>query len=263
MKISIITACYNRAETIGGAIESVLAQSYGDVELIVVDGASSDGSVAEALRAMGCAGRTLEEMREGVCVRGKWVRLISERDGGMYEAINKGIGMARGDVIGLVHTDDMLYDEEVLTAIADCFVRTEAEMVYGDGVFVKQDDLGRVVRNWVGGRYARRKVRWGWLPLHPTCYIRREVMLREGLYDESYRMAADSDLLVRYLYEAQLRVEYLPRRVIRMRMGGMSTDAKRRKAMWHEDVRMYRSHGFWAVPTKLMKMARKVPQFFS
>lgn len=244
MKVSIITSCYNREATVCGAIESVLAQDYPDIEYIVVDGASRDGS--------------MEVVRK---YQDKIARVISEPDHGMYEAINKGIRMATGDVIGLVHSDDFLYDEHVISDVVKEFERTGADFVYGDGIFVDAEDTKRVVRNWKGGCYSRWKVKCGWLPLHPTCYIRRDVMLREGLYNESYKIAADTDLLVRYLYKADLKVSYLKRKIVRMRMGGLSTDSAKRRMMWDEDIRVYRSHGFRPVLTKLMKMMWKVPQF--
>ena len=244
MKVSIITSCYNREATVCGAIESVLAQDYPDIEYIVVDGASRDGS--------------MEVVRK---YQDKIARVISEPDHGMYEAINKGIRMATGDVIGLVHSDDFLYDEHVISDVVKEFERTGADFVYGDGIFVDAADTKRVIRNWKGGSYSRWKVKCGWLPLHPTCYIRRDVMLREGLYNESYKIAADTDLLVRYLYKADLKVSYLKRKIVRMRMGGLSTDSAKRRMMWDEDIRVYRSHGFRPVLTKLMKMMWKVPQF--
>ena len=244
MKVSIITSCYNREATVCGAIESVLAQDCPDIEYIVVDGASRDGS--------------MEVVRK---YQDKIARVISEPDHGMYEAINKGIRMATGDVIGLVHSDDFLYDEHVISDVVKEFERTGADFVYGDGIFVDAEDTKRVVRNWKGGSYSRWKVKCGWLPLHPTCYIRRDVMLREGLYNESYKIAADTDLLVRYLYKADLKVSYLKRKIVRMRMGGLSTDSAKRRMMWDEDIRVYRSHGFRPVLTKLMKMMWKVPQF--
>lgn len=246
MKITIITSCYNRAGTIRGAIESVLAQDYGDVEYIVVDGASTDGST--------------EIIRE---YEGRIDKVICERDHGMYEAINKGIRAATGDVIGLLHSDDFFYDTHVLSDMARMFEETGADFVYGDGLFVEPENTDKVVRNWIGGAYHRWKVKCGWLPLHPTCYIKRSVMMEHGLYDESYKIAADSDLLVRYLYECRLKVVYIRHRyIVRMRMGGLSTDSAKRQKMWKEDVRLYRSHGFWPVPTKIMKMMWKIPQFF-
>ena len=250
MKVSIITSCYNREATIRDAIDSVLAQDYHDIEYVIVDGASKDDSVAVIEKA-------IEKLPGNVTVK-----FISEPDHGMYEAINKGIRMATGDIIGLVHSDDILYDEHVISDVVERLEKSKADFVYGDGVFVNAENISKPVRNWIGGPYYRWKVRCGWLPLHPTCYIRRDVMMREGLYNESYQIAADSDLLVRYLYKAHLKVDYIHRRIIRMRMGGLSTDSEKRRQMWDEDIRLYTAHGFSPVIlTKLMKMAWKVPQF--
>ncbi len=244
MKVSIITSCYNRAATIRSAIESVLAQDYNDIEFIVVDGSSTDGS--------------LDIIREYV---DRISIIISEPDHGMYEAINKGIRVATGEIIGLLHSDDFFYDNGVIGRIVERMKRTHADFLYGDGLFVNPDNTNKVVRNWIGGGYRLWKVRHGWLPLHPTCYIRRDVMMRLGLYNESYKIAADSDLLVRYLLTGGLTVTYLNEYIVRMRMGGLSTDSAKRKKMWEEDIRVYVSHGLWPTLTKLEKMAWKVPQF--
>lgn len=244
MKVSIITACYNREQTIRGCIESVLAQDYPDIEYIVVDGASTDGSLSIINR-----------------YKDKIAKIISEPDQGMYEAINKGIRAATGDIIGLVHSDDTLFAPQTISHVVAKFQETHADFLYGDGLFVHPDCTERVVRDWVGGEYRLWKVRHGWLPLHPTCYIRRNVMERKGGYNESYKIAADSDLLFRYLLGGELSVAYLHEYIVRMRMGGLSTDSARRKQMWREDIRMYRSHGMSPTLTKLEKMLWKVPQF--
>lgn len=246
MKVTIITCCYNRANTIRGAIESVLAQDYPNIEYIVIDGASNDGSL-----------EVINEYRDRISV------IVSEPDHGMYEAINKGIRLATGDIVALVHSDDFLYDDHVVSDVVKEFERSQADFLYADGLFVDADNTDRVVRNWIGGKYKRGKVKFGWLPLHPTCYIKRSVIELLGQYDETYKMAADTDFLIRYLYEARLQVTYLHRYVVRMRMGGMSTDRSRMKAMWKEDIAIMRKHGFSPVPTKLMKMLWKVPQFIS
>lgn len=246
MKVTIITCCYNRANTIRGAIESVLAQDYPNIEYIVIDGASNDGSL-----------EVINEYRDRISV------IVSEPDHGMYEAINKGIRLATGDIVALVHSDDFLYDDYVVSDVVKEFERSQADFLYADGLFVDADNTDRVVRNWIGGNYKRGKVKFGWLPLHPTCYIKRSVIELLGQYDETYKMAADTDFLIRYLYEARLQVTYLHRYVVRMRMGGMSTDRSRMKAMWKEDIAIMRKHGFRPVPTKLMKMMWKVPQFIS
>lgn len=244
MKVSIITTCYNREKTIAQAIESVLGQDYPDIEYIVVDGGSTDDSF-KVIRSYGS----------------RITKVISERDGGMYEAINKGIKMATGEIVGLLHSDDFLIYPHIISEIVERFKRTSADIVYGDGLFVDAHETEKVIRDWRSGNYRRWKVRLGWLPLHPTVYIKRSAIERYGLYNEKYQIAADSDFLVRYLYKAHLKVEYLGKYVVRMRMGGLSTDSQKRKAMWKEDVDMYRKNGFWGVPEKILKMGWKVPQF--
>lgn len=246
MKVSIITSCFNREATIAQAIESVLAQDYPNIEYIVVDGASNDNSLTIINR-----------------YKNKISKIISEPDKGMYEAINKGLRVATGDIIGLVHSDDFLYATNTISRMVAAFERTDADFVYGNGLFVNPENTNKVIRNWMGGSYSKWKVKHGWLPLHPTCYIKKSCIDRLGMYNESYKIAADSDFLVRYLYEADLKVYYLNEYIVRMRMGGLSTDSKRRKMMWEEDIRMYRSHGFNPTLTKLQKMAWKVPQFIT
>lgn len=244
MKVSIITTCYNRAGTIRSAIESVLAQNYPDIEYIVVDGASTDGSV--------------EIIKE---YEGRIAKIVSEPDHGMYEAINKGIRLVTGDVIGLVHSDDFFYDSHVVSRIVEQLERTGADFLYGNGLFVNAENTDKVVRKWIGGDYRLWKVRHGWLPLHPTCYIRREVIEKRGLYNETYKIAADSDFLLRYLLGGDITVTYLDEYIVRMRMGGLSTDSEKRKQMWREDIRMYHSHGLNPTITKIEKMIWKLPQF--
>lgn len=244
MRVSIITSCFNREATIAQAIESVLAQDYPYIEYIVVDGASRDHSL-----------QIIRKYEDRI------TKIISEPDRGMYEAINKGIRLATGDIIGLMHSDDFFFSTHVVSEIVERFKKSGADLVYGNGLYVDAHRTERVVRNWISGNYRRWKVACGWLPLHPTVYIRREMLEKHGLYDESFQIAADSDFLIRYLYKANLKIEYLDRYIVKMRMGGLSTDLSRRKQMWVEDVRLYREHGFPGVPEKLMKMGWKVPQF--
>lgn len=244
MKISIITTCYNRSKTIRGAIESVLAQDYPDIEYIVVDGASKDGST--------------DIIRE---YEGRIAKIVSEPDHGMYEAINKGIRLATGDVIGLIHSDDFFYDNHVISRVVERMEQTHADFLYGNGLFVNSENTDKVVRNWIGGKYRTWKVRHGWLPLHPTCYIRRSAIEKRGLYNETFKIAADSDFLVRYLLGGDITVTYLNEYIVKMRMGGLSTDNAKRRKMWNEDIRVYSSHGLNPVITKIEKMMWKVPQF--
>lgn len=244
MKVSIITSCLNREATIGGAIESVLGQDYPDIEYIVIDGASRDG--------------TLDIVRS---YEKRIAHIVSEPDNGMYEAINKGIRLATGDIIGLLHSDDFFLSTGIISDIVEVFRKTQADLVYGNGLYVDAEKTDRVVRNWISGNYRHWKVGCGWLPLHTTVYIRRNVIEKLGLYDESYKIAADSEFLIRYMYEAKLRVAYLNKYILKMRMGGLSTDYTKRKQMWMEDVRLYNEHGFPGVFEKLLKMGWKIPQF--
>lgn len=246
MKVSIITSCFNREVTIGQAIESVLNQDYPDIEYIIIDGASTD--------------KSLEIIKK---YKDRIAKIVSEPDKGMYEALNKGIRLASGDIIGLVHSDDFLYAPDTISKIVTTFQNTNADFVYGNGLFVDPEKTDKVIRNWKSGKYRKWKVKHGWLPLHPTCYIKKSCIDKLGLYDETYKIAADSDFLVRYLYEANLKVYYLDEYIVRMRMGGLSTDSKRRKKMWEEDIRMYKNHGFNPTLTKIQKMAWKVPQFIT
>lgn len=246
MKVSIITSCFNREATISQAIESVLAQDYPNIEYIVIDGASKDHSL-----------QIINQYKNKISL------IISEPDRGMYEAINKGLKLATGDIVGLLHSDDFFYSKDIISQIVQKFQTSEADFVYGNGLFVDYENTNKVIRNWIGGNYSKWKVKHGWLPLHPTCYIKKNCIDKLGLYDESYKIAADSDFLFRYLYEADIKVAYLNEYIVKMCMGGLSTDKAKRKQMWKEDIRMYRTHGLPPTWTKLQKIAWKIPQFIS
>jgi glycosyltransferase len=243
MTISLITTCYNRAATIERTIKSAISQDYNEIEYIVIDGASKDGSMDIIKR-----------------YSGHIAHVVSEIDTGMYQAINKGIRLAAGDVIGLLHSDDVFYSANVLSKIADTFDRSRVDIVYGNGIFINPDNPSKTVRNWIGGEYRRENVKRGWLPLHPTVYVRREVYEQCGLYDESYKIAADSDMLVRILYDYRFSVHYLNEYVVRMQTGGLSTSFKSQFFKWKEDIRMYRSHGFNPYISLTGKIFSKVRQ---
>lgn len=260
MKVTIITVCYNRRQTIGEAIRSVLRQDYPDIEYLIVDGASTDGTLEEVRRLLA------QEAAEGatplIRQHAAEAVVMSEPDSGMYEALNKGMRRATGDVIGLVHSDDWLVDSDVVSQYVRCFETSGADLVYADGQYVDSVRTSVVRRKWVSGRYRRWKVRVGWLPLHTATYIRRSALSPEVLYDEQYRVAADTKFLIYYLMERPLRVSYLPRCTVRMRMGGLSTDPRRCRQIYAEDVSIYRYYQF-SHPhlVKLMKMMWKLPQF--
>lgn len=246
MKVSIITCCFNREATIRDCIESVVLQDYPEIEYIIVDGASTDHSL-----------EIIKEYREHISC------IISETDSGMYEGINKGICASTGELIGLIHSDDFFYSTNTISRIVEKIQNDKADIIYGNGLFVDFNKTDKVIRKWISGEFSRKKICRGWLPLHPTVYIRREKLSQLGLYDESFKIAADSDFLIRYLYEADLKVSYLNEYVVKMRMGGLSTDPKKMRLKWGEDLRLYRNHGFFPLGTLICKILSKIPQFIT
>lgn len=263
MKISLITACYNSAKTIATAMESVLAQKGVELEYIVVDGGSTDGTV-EIVEEF-----SRKERKDGF--EFKW---ISEKDRGMYDAINKGIAMATGDVVGILNADDMLEGEDTLAHVVGGFnaevqSRRDAEemergieAVYADIRFVK-DDLNTTVRYYSAKHWKPWMLQWGKMPPHPSVYIRRELFEKFGLYKLGYDIAADYELLIRYLRMAKLRTRYLNESLVRMRMGGKSTRGwKSFVTLNREIVRGNRENGYFCCfPMLLPKYLFKVFEF--
>lgn len=246
MKISVVTAVYNRAETIAHAIESLQAQTHGDIEHVIQDGGSTDG--------------TLDVVRR---LAGNSANIISEPDSGIYDAINRGISRASGEVVGLLHSDDFLADGRVLEKVAAAFADPAIDGVYGDLQYVSAEDHRRVVRFWKSGVYAPSKLKRGWMPPHPTLYLRREIFERWGLYDTSLSIAADYDAMLRYLVSGKIKLAYVPEVLVKMRLGGESNrslDRIMRKSK--EDLVAIRRNAVGGVPTLLLKNITKVPQFF-
>jgi glycosyltransferase involved in cell wall biosynthesis len=259
MKISLITACYNSAATIRTAIESVLSQRGVDVEYIVVDGGSTDGTV-DIIKEYST--RSTRSTR----LTFKW---ISEKDRGMYDAINKGIKMATGDVVGILNADDILAEPDTLAQIAEVFsrkerigrkaegcgdaARSDVECVYADIRFVKSGDSVEELRNAKTVRYcsaARWKpwmFRFAAMVPHPSFYARRECFDKLGMYSLDYRICADFELVLRFLGIAKLPAAYLPKCVVVMRTGGASTAGWRSNVeINREDLRALKSHGIWS-----------------
>lgn len=246
MKISIITATWNCAGTIADCLASVAGQSYPDREHIVIDGVSSDGTLA-----------ILETHRAQLAV------LISEPDRGIYDALNKGIAQASGDVIGFLHADDLYADPEVLARIAAAFVDPAVDAVYGDLVYVSRTDTERVIRYWRAGGYRPAQLHRGWMPPHPTLYLRRALYERHGVFDLRYQIAADYDLMLRVLSRLTGRVVYLPQVLVRMRLGGISNRSLRH--ILHksrEDYQALRTNRMGGIGTLAWKNLSKLPQFF-
>lgn len=229
MKISLITVTYNSGATLRDTIQSVLAQTYTNVEYIVVDGLSKDNTIDIV--------REYEPQFEG---RMKW---ISEKDKGLYDAMNKGVRMATGDVVGILNSDDFFTANDVLEKVAAGFDE-QTDAVYGDLHYVHPDDLQHSVRYYSSKIFKRNLMRMGFIPAHPTFYCRRECFDKFGYYKTDYKIAADFDLLLRFIYVNRIRIKYLPMDMVTMRTGGASTNGlKSRMGGMNEHLRSLRENG--------------------
>lgn len=245
MKFSIITAVYNRAPTIGDAIESVRKQSYPSIEHLIIDGQSNDGTIEQVL----------ERQSEGM-------RIVSEPDNGIYDALNKGMRLAQGEVIGLVHSDDYLAHNRVLERVAAAFRNPNIDAAYGDLDYVAADDTDRVIRRWRAGSFNRKSLARGWMPPHPALFIRRSVFERYGGYDTRYQIAADYEAILRWFGGTGIRSIYLPETLVKMRVGGESNRSLERiMQKSREDLHAIRRHQVGGLGTLVLKNARKLGQF--
>lgn len=246
MKISILTVCRNSMPHIATAVQSVVAQDYPDREYIVVDGASTDGTT-----------EWLRSHSTGIDL------LVSEPDAGMYWAINKALSLATGDVVGLLHADDVLEHPGVLRLIANAFDAHRPDMVYGNLRYVAADALHHQVRYWRAGVFRPKALAWGWMPPHPTVYVRRALVDQYGNYDTRFRIAADYEWMLRYLL-APVRVHYIDQVLVRMRLGGASNKSVANVLhKMSDDWRALRLHGVGHPATLLFKNLRKLPQLWT
>ena len=246
MKITVITVCFNSAASIADTLDSVAVQTHPDIEHIVIDGASTDGTVAI------------------VQDRGKHVAcFISEPDRGIYDAMNKGLGLATGDLVGFLNADDMFAHRDVVASIARAAQRDPAaDAVYGDIVYVRADRPNQVLRYWRSGEFTRSKLRFGWMPPHPTFYVRAAKLAEIGHFDDQLRIAADYDFVLRSLARPHARAAYVRDVLVRMRTGGASNrsiKAMLRKSQ--EDLGALKRNGVGGWPTLICKNLRKLPQF--
>lgn len=244
MKVSLITVCFRSAGVIRTALESVIAQKGVDVDYIVVDGGSDDGTV-----------EILKEYESKFAGRMRW---ISERDEGMYDALNKGIKMAEGDVVGILNADDMLEDENTLAFVASSFDQG-IDCVYGDIRFVRGESK-KTTRYYSSKRWRPWMHNWGFMPAHPSVYVRREVFDRVGGYKLGYDISADFEWMVRLLCRSRVKSRYLPRSIVTMRLGGKSTAGlKAMLKLNRENVRANRENGYFCcLPMMLPKYFFKI-----
>lgn len=244
MKVSIITTCFNRKKTIGRAVKSVLSQTYPNIEYIVVDGASNDGTM-----------EVINQYKEQIDI------LISEPDSGMYEAFNKGIMAATGDIVGLLHSDDTLYDSTTIELVVNEFKKTNADLVYGNGMYISNDEPSKVRRIYPATNHRHFYLYFGWIPLHTTIYVRRKVFESFGLYDTSYSIASDYEISLRWFTNPGISKHFIDRYLVKMSLGGKSTRPGLQKKKSAEDFRIIQKYRLWWYLTLSFKIGRKIPQY--
>lgn len=245
MKISVITVCFNASSTIERCIQSVLAQSYSNVEYIIVDGSSTDG--------------TQEVVSK---YSNKIAKFISEPDNGIYFAMNKGVTLATGDVVGMLNADDVFAHSDVLSHIARVFSQLPVKSLYADLQYLKPD--GTIHRHWKSGAYKDNCFAYGWMPPHPTFYVRREIYQKYGMFNTSLRSAADYELMLRFLHIHKISTAYLPEVTVKMMLGGVSNSSlQNRLKANREDQEAWKINGLkmpFYLP--LLKPLRKLSQYF-
>jgi glycosyltransferase len=247
MKISIVTVVFNGLEFIEDCILSLAAQDHLTIEHIVIDGGSTDGTTE---------------------VIHKYLKQISyfcsEKDQGLYDALNKGIAVATGEVLGILHADDCFADWGVLSAVADCFNVNQCEAVYGNLNFIQRHSPAMSRRKWVSKVYSRKDLRRGWMPAHPTLFLKKELFLSLGGYLLNYGSSADYELILRYFYRYRIHAVFLDRVLVNMKLGGLSNGSFRKRS--RAAVYDYKALSTHEVPypflVLLLKRVRKVRQFF-
>jgi glycosyltransferase involved in cell wall biosynthesis len=244
MKISIITIVFNKVQVIEQTIQSVINQNYSDIEYIIVDGGSTDGTLSE-----------IEIYKPYL------TKYISEPDGGIYDAINKGISLSSGEIIGLVHAGDMLFNDHVISDLVECFINTGADIVYGNTILVDPVNTEKVIRVFEGGNFNHRRFVSGWMPSHSSVYIKRSVFQMYGNYRLDLSIAADYELLLRFMYKHSVKSSYYSGLVTRFRVGGISN--KNVLSFVTSGSQCYRSWKlndlkvpFYTIP---LKMLRRIP----
>jgi glycosyltransferase len=238
----------NSERYLSDCIESVWRQNYKNIEHIIVDGKSTDG--------------TLEIIHDNSDHISSW---ISETDRGMYDAINKGIQMATGDIVGILNSDDMFASADSVRSIVDCFENNQVDSVYGDLVYVDPENTQKIIRYWKGASYKRARFRYGWMPAHPTFYIRRDLIQQYGLYENHYYTAADYEFMARYLFLNKVSSHYVEAMLVKMRSGGLSniTVKSRFRANRRDYLAMKKNRIPFSFIVSILKPLQKIPQYKS
>ncbi len=246
MKISIITVVYNDVNYIKETILSVLNQSYKNVEYLIIDGGSTDG--------------TLKEINK---YKKKIFKIISEKDNGIYDAMNKGIKLSTGDIIGFLNSGDLYFDSYVLGKVVREFKKRNVDSVYGDLVYVKEKNVNKIIRYWKAGNYEWGLFKKGWHPPHPAFFVRKDIYKKCGYFDLEFKISADFEIMLRFLEKCKISTSYIPEVLVKMRYGGVSNNSLLNilKANY-ECYRAWRKNGFKInFITVLRKPIRKIVQF--
>ena len=247
MKVSIITISYNAEDTISYTIKSVINQDYENIEYIIMDGASKD-KTSSIIKSFGF----------------KVAKFISEPDKGIYDAMNKGLALATGDIIGILNADDIYADTNVISKVVNRFQEDKVEGLYADLVYVKRDDTNKITRYWRSGNYSKGKFLKGWMPPHPTFFVKREIYEKYGNFNLDLRSAADYEIMLRFIHKHEIKITYLPCIITKMRVGGQSNvSLKNRIKANKEDREAWKINGLKpGVFTLIRKPLSKVGQFF-
>ncbi len=222
MKVSVITICYNAVVQIDETIRSVMVQDHADIEHIVIDGGSTDGTQDKIERYSECI-----------------AYFVSEKDDGVYDAMNKGLKLATGEVVAFVNAGDMMATRNTVSYMVRAFAEGDFDVIYGDALMVDPDDITQVKRFWKGGEYKRENFRKGWMPPHLGTYIRRSAYDRFGGFNTELEVSADYELMFRFLYKHRLRARYVPKVLVRFRLGGVSNRSLAH--IWRANVEVYKA----------------------
>ena len=241
-KVSLVTAVYNGEKTVGQTITSIQTQTYKNIEHIIIDGNSADNSI-EVIKSH----------------NHPKLKMISESDQGIYHALNKGITLSTGDIIGFVHSDDFLCQKDAIKKIVQAFSKTQTSAVYSDLDYVAQSDPSKIIRHWSAGEFLPSRLKHGWMPPHPTLYLPRSVYEKYGMFKTDYQVAADYEFILRVFSQIKGDVFYIPETLYKMRIGGISTTSIFTKM--REDYRAMRCHKTGNVITLLRKNFSKLKQF--
>jgi len=246
VKISIITATYNNEDTIEDAIKSVSSQTYKNIEHIIIDGNSSDNTL-----------QIIKKQQE------KIAKIISEPDDGIYDALNKGIKNSNGELIAFLHGDDIYADINIIEHVVHSFENNNTDSIYADLLYVSKNNTNKVIRNWKSGTFTFKKLKKGWMPPHPTFIVKKEIYERCGNFDTSFRIAADYDIILRFLGKHKISTSYLPEVMIKMRVGGESNRSiKNIIRKMKEDVKALKKNKLGNWHTVILKNIIKIPQLF-